>query len=214
MENTDTNDRRVSLLAHVISDVFSPLLVPTYGIIAAMWFTRLQYLPLSARLWAIIAVSGITALIPFLFILTLIRLGKVTDQSISDRRQRLAPFCLAILCYICAAVYLFMIHAPLWLTTFYAGAAIVTTLTTIINHWWKISAHCSGIAGLAGTMFWLERQELLTTPDLLCVSISLALVGIVAWARLYLRHHTVLQVFAGAVIAFAVEYSLLSLICN
>ena len=200
-----------AILAHVISDLFSPLLAPSYGMIAAMWLTRLHYLPLGARLWSTVGIAAITALLPLIFILALMKMGKVKDTSISDPRQRTAPYCASILCYIGAAFFLHALQAPSWLVIFFVGAAIVCLLSLIITKWWKISAHTGGIAGLCAAIFWLARNGMIETAPLVWTSIAFILVGLVAWARLYLNHHTVMQVFAGAALAFAIEYTLLSI---
>lgn len=201
------------LTAHIISDLFSPLLAPTYGMAVAMWLTRLHYLPLGVRLWATLGVTFITAIIPVTAIALLIRAGKVSDTSISDPRQRTVPYLVSILCYIGAAVYINALKAPSWLVVFFVGAAVVSTLSMLINRKWKISAHTGGTGGLAAIIFWLALNGYIEYSPLAWVSAGFALVGIMAWSRLYLEHHTLMQVFAGATLAFAVEYGLIALLC-
>ncbi|MBP3537390.1 MAG: phosphatase PAP2 family protein, partial [Muribaculaceae bacterium] len=106
---------------------------------------------------------------------------------------------------------LISMRAPVWLSTFYFGAAAVSLLSLIITRWWKISAHAGAVGGVAGGMYWLACHGLLMNPVLwLCIVI--ALTGLLCWSRLYLGRHTVLQVIAGAVMAFLVEYGMLCLI--
>lgn len=206
-----TENRYVTKAAHIISDVFSPIMMPTYAMAVALWLTIMVYLPLPARLKALFGVFAITAVIPFLFIVIMIRLGKISDASISDRSQRPAPYCVSIVCYIGAALMLISMRAPVWLSTFYFGAAAVSLLSLIITRWWKISAHAGAVGGVAGGMYWLACRGLLMNPVLwLCIVI--ALTGLLCWSRLYLGRHTVMQVIAGAVMAFLVEYGMLCLI--
>lgn len=206
-----TENRYVTKAAHIISDVFSPIMMPTYAMAVALWLTIMVYLPLPARLKALFGVFAITAVIPFLFIVIMIRLGKISDASISDRSQRPVPYCVSIVCYIGAALMLISMRAPVWLSTFYFGAAAVSLLSLIITRWWKISAHAGAVGGVAGGMYWLACHGLLMNPVLwLCIVIALA--GLLCWSRLYLGRHTVMQVIAGAVMAFLVEYGMLCLI--
>lgn len=198
--------------AHIVSDVFSPLLVPTYGCFVALWLTRMAYLPMGIRLWTLVGIAAITALAPATVIFVLIRLGKVSNTSISDRRQRPIPYLASIVCYIGACVFLTALKAPVWLIVFYAGAGVISFISLIVNHWWKISAHTAGIASLAGGIFWLARTGLILHGALLWVSAAFFLVGIMAWARLYLRHHTLMQTFAGAVLGFGTVLCLLYLL--
>lgn len=207
----DNKNKSVTTFAHIISDVFSPILMPSIAMAAALWLTMMRYLPLSIRLWALAGVFAITAVVPFAFILLLIKLGKVSDASISDRSQRTAPYCASIVCYLGAAFFLYALHAPLWLALFYIGAAIVSGLSLFITRWWKISAHAGAAGGVAGVIYWLAYHGLILDP-MVCVSVAFALLGALAWSRLYLNRHTPLQVLAGAALAFAVEYGLLSII--
>lgn len=210
-QSTSSKPSRTSFLAHIISDIFSPLLMPTYGMAIALWLTMLRFIPFSVKLWAIGGVFIITSLIPWLIIIALIRIGKVSDMAISKRSERFIPFIVAIVCYLGAAVFVHSIQAPTWLTAFYVAAAVVIFLTSIITLRWKISAHAGGVAGLAAAIYWLAAHGLIFAAPLTCFSIAVAIVGAVAWARLYLNHHTPLQVLAGVVISSLVIYATLSL---
>lgn len=194
----------LTLTAHIISDLFAPLLIPTYAMLAVMFLTRMAILPLGARLWSTAGVFVITAVIPFAFIWTLIRMGKVSDASISDRRQRTIPYIASILCYLGAAWYVWSLRAPGWLVAFFIGAAMVSVFSVIITRWWKISAHVGASAGLCAALFFLAWKHLLLYAPLVWVSIGFILVCAMAWARLYLNRHTPLQTLAGAILGFCV----------
>lgn len=208
----DTEGKPIAMLAHVISDVLSPLLLPVYGMIIALWATPLRHLALDVRLWSTAGVAFITAAVPFLFIFFMFKLGKVNNMSISDPKQRTIPFSVTIVCYIAAALFLFSLHAPTWLVVFYAGAALVTLLTMIITFRWKISAHTGCVGGLAAIIFWLVQHGLISTAPLVWLSTVAVAAGIVAWSRLYLNHHSATQVFAGVVMGFTIEYFLINTI--
>ena len=201
-----TRHTAASITAHLLSDILSPLLTPTYAMIAAMWLTRLHYLPLGNRLWATLGITAITAFVPVTFIAILMKRGKVSDTSISDPTQRTAPYCATIVCYLLAAAYLFVLNAPMWLVGFFGGAAVMASLSLLITHWWKISAHTGGIGGLAAIVYWLGYHDFIEQAPLVWISAAFLLTGLLAWARLYLRHHTLMQTFAGAALSFAVVY--------
>ena len=196
--------------AHVLSDILSPLLTPTYAIVAAMWLTRLHYLPLGNRVLVTLGITAITALIPVTFIAILMKRGKVSDTSISDPSQRTAPYCATIICYLLACAYMFALNAPLWLAGFFAGAAIMASLALLITCRWKISAHTGGMGGLTAIIYWLGYNGFIEPAPLVWISIAIGLTGLLAWARLYLEHHTLMQTFAGAVLSFATIYGTIS----
>ena len=209
--NENNINRKLALTAPIASDVFSPLLVPTYATAITLWYTLLRFLPIGVKLWALGGVLFITAIAPALVIFTLIRMGKVSDASISDKSQRTIPYCTSILCYLGAGYFMHSMQAPSWLVAFFYGAAIVSVLSLIITHWWKISAHSGAVGGLAGACYWLAFHNLLAFP-MIWVSATFAIVGLVAWARLFLNHHTPLQVFAGATLSFIIEFLALTLL--
>ena len=194
----------LTLFAHIVSDLFAPLLIPTYAMLVAIFATYLAYIPLTPRLWATLGVFVITCVIPFAFIWTLIRMGKVSDASISDRKQRFIPYTASIVCYLGAALYVWKLNAPGWLTAFFIGAAIVSALSMFITRYWKISAHVGASAGLCAALFYLAWQHLLLSGPLVWVCIGIALVGIMAWSRLWLERHTFLQTLAGATLGFGI----------
>ncbi len=201
MTSTDKKKDTLAILAHIASDIVSPMLVPSYAMVAAMCLTPLRLLPSAPKIWATIGVAFITA----------IRLGKVSDTSISNPRERTVPFCAAILCYIGAAFFVRFLHAPYWIQNFYLAAAMVSAISLLVNQWWKISAHTGAVGGLAAIIFWLVQKGLVVQAPLLWLSVAFLLVGIVAWARLYLYKHTLLQTFAGALLGFSIELLFLNI---
>lgn len=116
---TDSAVKKMPRWAQIVSDVCSPLLLPTYAMALAMWITPLRVLPESNRLVATAMVAVLTALVPCLAIMILFRLGKVSDRALSNRRQRILPFSFVIVCYGCAAWMLHGIGAPMWLSMFF-----------------------------------------------------------------------------------------------
>lgn len=198
-------NKPASTIAHIISDMFSPLLVPSYALALALWFTLLRYLPLGVKLLALGGVFFITAIIPALVIFILYRLGRVSDMSISDKSQRTLPYSVSIVCYVGAGLFMTSMQAPAWLDAFFYGAAAVSLLSLVITRRWKISAHTGGVGGFAAICYWLALHNVVALP-MIWVSLAFALAGAMAWARLYLNHHTPLQVLAGATMSFIIEY--------
>lgn len=198
--------------AHIVSDVFSPMLVPTIGMIIAMMLTGLVVLPLSTRLGSTLGIFFITCLLPMLLIFVLIKLGRVSDTSISNPDERTLPFVGTTLCYIGAALYVYTLHAPIWLMLFFLGAALVTAVCMLITHWWKISAHTSGLGGLTGAIIWMAWRGLFVVNSMAVVTIAIVLLGCMASARLILGHHTLGQTAAGALLGASIEFGLLALL--
>lgn len=184
-------------ISHIVSDVFSPLLLSTYCMALAMWITPLHVLPERTRIGATIGVAVITAVIPLGILLILLRAGQISDMSISDRRQRTLPYLIAIAAYLAASLYLHFLRAPLWLQFFFYGVAAACAVSVVITKWWKISAHAGGMGGMAGMMLWLTATGMATVNAMLWLVGVILLGGIVGSARLILKHHTAAQVCCG-----------------
>ena len=75
------------------------------------------------------------------------------------------------------------------------GATAALLAVTIINQWWKISAHLTAMGGLFGSIcsIALAYSTLPTTLLIIVLLISLLLM----YARLYLDAHTPMQVICG-----------------
>lgn len=189
--------------AQIVSDVFSPLLIPTYGMALAMWITPLRAVPESSRLMATLVVAVMTALIPFGAIMILMRLGKVSDAPITNLRERLLPYTIAIVCYCAAAWMVRAIGAPLWLTMFFCGAAFATAVSLIITTVWKISAHSTAVGGLVGMMLWFTVSGLADVHSMIWLSVVIVIAGLVGTSRLLLGRHTLWQVLAGLALGAA-----------
>ncbi len=201
--------KAANVLASLASDIFSPLLIPTYAMVVSLWLTPMCILSVSTRAWSTLGVFFITAIIPALTIYALIRAGKVSDTSISDRRERPVPFAATVVCYISAAVYLSVLHAPRWMVCFVVGAAVVALIELLVSMRWKISAHAGAAGGLVGFVAWLAARHAFICDPFVPLSVAVLVLGILCWARLLLRRHTLAQVCAGAGLGFAVEFMVL-----
>lgn len=202
-ETTKSPSRKT---AEVLSAVFSPLLIPTYAMAIALWATILRVIPLSVKLWSLSGVFFLTAVVPTVIILLLMRRGQVKDLDISDRNERFKPFVAALICYLAATWYVWELNAPSWLVAFFVGATLVGIIELLVTIRWKISAHTGSIGGLAGAIFWLASSSIIWGNPLVWISLAVAAVGAVAWARLYLDRHTPLQVLAGALVGALTVY--------
>lgn len=184
------------MFARIISIILQPIFIPLYGVILLTEYDPvLSNLPISAKslIWLIVFLS--TGIFPAIIIGIGMKYGGITDSFISNRKQRPLPFFLTFLGYLFGAYWLHRVG----LNTFYIapiiGAAVSILIILPINHFWKISAHLSGIGGLCGGIFTFAFIYG-TTPIILLVCLIL-LSGILAWSRIELKAHTLGQVCCG-----------------
>lgn len=138
-----------------------------------------------------------TAAIPVIGIFILSRLKVISDPKLNERRDRTLPYIIETACFIGLAVYLNHINAPAWLSLFLIGGAVALIVLTVVNRWWKISGHATGMGGLCAMLFYLmlSGNSIYSLHWEFLAAILLA--GAVCSARVVMGRHTLGQVAAG-----------------
>jgi membrane-associated phospholipid phosphatase len=187
-----------NILSKVFSILLYPLFMPTYGMGLYMlaMHHRTPNLP-NAYIWvAIVGTLVITALIPIVLLLILWKRGNISSLHIDNAKERTTPYVYSLICYGFWCYFVGVtLHMPLVWLVVAIGSTCALLAVTIINHWWKISAHLTGMGGLLGGIcsLALYYSALPTTLIIITLTISLLLM----YARLYMNAHTPAQVVAG-----------------
>ena len=193
-------------ISEILSAVFSPLLVPTYGMVLAAFLTILRMLP-SNLLWTAIGITFvITCLVPVSAIVALYRSGVIKDPALNNRTERFIPYGVVVLCYLGCGFFFYKASAPFWLPMFFAGGALATVISTVVNCWWKISAHAAAMGGLVALVFRIVASHYALFNRNVWLSGVIIVAGLVMTARVYLSRHTLWQVLAGCANGFLCVY--------
>ena len=139
---------------------------------------------------------------PILMIGVLKALKLISDVHIMDRTQRTLPYSIAVLSFMLGMVVLWARYGWGLLPALMGCYACTTLIVMLINLRWKISAHATGVSGSVGAFVVLAGWRALPL---------VALLGVVCWARIYLRAHTPRQVIWGSVLGFSFTILLLIL---
>ncbi|VBB47015.1 Phosphoesterase PA-phosphatase related protein [uncultured Paludibacter sp.] len=192
-------------LLKIISYLFQPLLMPLFGIIILLQTPVFKFFPLW---YHIIAISGtilFTAILPTLPIVWMMRKGEIHDMFISKREERTMPYLFSLLAYVFWVLFLSRtLHFPMSLLVLAIGCVVSIFVMVLINLKWKISAHATGIGGLAGGIFGVCYQMAIN-PVWLFVAV-VVVSGLVAISRIYLKAHTISQVIVGFLLGFLVVF--------
>lgn len=184
-------------LSHLLSFIFSPLLVPTYAVWTACHISVMALLPASSTIVVVATVFGLTCLFPLIAIAVMYKLGMVSDPGLNKRGERTVPFVISAVAYILMLVFFRHIHAPGWMTMFAVGALVAVVICCLINFKWKISVHLTALGGFVGLLLHLILAgEAIFNPVPWLMAAVIA-TGATASARLILRRHTLGQVVAG-----------------
>lgn len=186
---------------NLISIVFQPLLMPTMGMLVLINMDVFSLLSLSWRMVAVLGTFVFTGIMPAVPILLMIKRGEVKDVFISRREERTVPYLFSFISYLFWTIFLWKtLQLPLFMVAMGMGTAFSILAITVINFKWKISAHLSGVGGLAGGMFGISYR-LAYNPVWLFVLI-IAVSALVALSRIELKAHTPSQALAGFTLAF------------
>ena len=201
-------NKALDIAAKILSVVLYPLFVPTYGMILFCWAHSLHVAPLP-WIWVVIALVGtflLTCIIPITAIWIMMKRGQVKDLYIEDPSERTMPYVYSFMGFgFWAYLLVQILHAPSYLGGIAVGAAIAIGLVAIINRWWKISAHLTGLGGLIGGImsYCLGIGAIPTWGTwVLWLGLSWLLMA----ARLRLNAHTGAQVSAGWLLGMACTF--------
>lgn len=183
--------------ASALSIIFSPLLMATYGVALAMVLSFLCFIPTATKLTVILETFLATTAIPVIAIFLLSKFKVVGDPKLNERKDRTWPYMIETACFIGLAIYLNHINAPAWLSLFLLGGAVALIVLTVVNRWWKISGHATGMGGLCALLFYLMLSGNSIYDLQWEFLVAVILSGLVCSSRLLLRRHTLMQVAAG-----------------
>ena len=189
----------------VISFVFQPLLMPTFGIIMLL-FTNLALF--YTDIWKWFALGGtflFTAILPATPILMMMRKGQIRDLYISKREQRTFPYLFSVLAYIFWTIFMWrVLQVPFFIVAMGVGSVLSIIIITLVNMKWKISAHLSGIGGLTGGVF-AYCYVMAVNPVWLMI-LMLVISALTALSRIELKAHTPTQTLAGFTVGFLMVF--------
>lgn len=127
--------------------------------------------------------------LPLAYVLVMVRLGRITDHHVSDRRQRPALLLTALGSVVAGLLVLRLLDGPASVSVMIIALIGGIAVLAVVSAFWKMSGHASALAAavvIAVLMFGPEWLPLLL------------LVPAVGWSRLVLRAHTLGQVIAGS----------------
>ena len=160
---------------------------------------------LAGAAWGLLA-AFFAAVLPTVFISYGIRRGRWEDRNVGTRRARLVVLGFITASVATGLILLAVLGAPALLTGYLAFMLASVAVLAAITLVWKISIHCAVAAGSV-TILALVYGPLVLGGYLL--------VGLLGWARVAVRDHTVPQVVAGSVLgamaAFAAYAAIVAL---
>lgn len=189
-------------IAHLISSVFQPLLMPIYGVMLLFVYTYFGTVYPHRFGVILLPVTLFSFVVPALIIFVLYRLNVISDISLKVRKERFLPYLFTLLSYAVMIFYYHKMGMPRWFLMQISAPVFIMVVAIFITLVWKISAHMFGIGGLVGgalaVSYFVERSN----PYHMFMGLFI-IAGLVGTSRLILRRHTLAQVVAGFWLGFS-----------
>ena len=201
LDQQEQNRTGLVQLARLFSNIVSPpVIFAVMGLVLS-----LQSLPIpQALIWA--AVNGfIISLLPILFVLWLLRTGRIGELHMSDTRERNLPYLVGVACGAVMYMIVALFNGPQSLQCLALFDILTLSALGLINTRWLISFHATAIVAawaITGLVFgW--ALSLIVLPFVIAVVI----------VRLYLKRHTTSQIVAGLFLGLLSVYCLTLIGC-
>lgn len=204
------NTKILTLSARIMSVVFHPLLIPTFGFFllfnSGFYFS---ILPWNVKKYMLLVVFISTCVLPAISIFML-SLNPKFDLNMEKNTDRVLSLFLSCISYylgyqLLKSLPVFPIYNVLLI-----GAVLVQIALIPISMRWKISAHAAAIGGLVGGVLGLSFR--LQENPVLLLSLIIGAAGLVCTSRLILEKHTQSQVYAGFLLGFLILNLVITLI--
>ena len=177
-------------LSRAVSVVLHPLVMPLYVILLLVTGpTQLSYFPASVKFYLLWVTVLYTAVIPLLSV------GRISSLAIDDRRERILPLAIGIVCYLLCAATVARIPSAMIVRKFMLAGACCELFCLAVTFYWKISLHLAAQGAAAALLVLLTFGNAGNLTGALAVAVLAA--GALASARLWLGCHTIRQVAAG-----------------
>lgn len=197
----DKTNKIIDKLAKIISIIFHPLFIPVYGMIIIFSApTLFGYLPFTVKKLLLLIVLINNVLLPVSLLPFFRYKNLISSWTINNRIERNIPLIISSILYSLTSFIIFRLPIPVFLKSFILSVFILSVILTLINFWWKISLHSTGVGALISLVIILAFK--MYTPLVWYLISVIIIAGIVLSSRLRLNTHSPLQVWLGFLTGF------------
>ena len=195
------------ILAQLLSYGLHPGSLPTLGTLYIIYaLPQIFSLESIVRMMSIVLVG--TYIIPVIVIYIMTLLGIIESVHLVNKKDRIYPYTITTLSALLTSRILTSMGAPLEIIYCSLGCAFILVVSAVLIPFFKSSAHLAGITGFAG--LYLGMNEKYGSGEFKNMLIIILLCIALAWARIYLKRHTLKEVLTGSILGFGSIYLLIS----
>jgi len=195
------------ILAQLLSYGLHPGSLPTVGTLYIIYaLPQIFNLESIVRMMSIVLVG--TYIIPVIVIYIMTLLGVIESVHLINKKDRIYPYTITTLSALLTSRILTSMGAPVEIIYCSLGCAFILVVSAVLIPFFKSSAHLAGITGFAG--LYLGMNEKYGSGEFKNMLIIILLWISLAWARIYLKRHTLKEVLTGSILGFGSIYLLIS----
>ena len=195
------------ILAQLLSYGLHPGSLPTVGTLYIIYaLPQIFSLESIVRMVSIVLVG--TYIIPVIMIYIMTLLGIIESVHLINKKDRIYPYTITALSALITSRLLTSMGAPVEIIYCSLGCAFILVVSAVLIPFFKSSAHLAGITGFAG--LYLGMNEKYSSGEFKNMLIIILLCIALAWARIYLKRHTLKEVLTGSILGFGSIYLLIS----
>ncbi len=191
-----------TIISNVISAIIQPIFIPIYGytmMLSGDPFLSSLASEGKAFIWFVVFCT--TSLLPAILVLSMVYMGKISNTFISNKEERHLPYIVSFIGYIICSFILLREGLNMIYIAPIIGTSIGLVLIFVINMKWKISAHLGTMGGLTGGL--IAYSIIFGANILPLIILSILASGVLGWARMILKAHTLEQVYCGWLLGFS-----------
>lgn len=205
------------ILAQFISLVFHPLVLFVYMIVALMivnpYMFRYNNIAEAQDFFVWLCLMVIP--IPLITVFMMKALGWAETISLKKKEERIAPYLVTALLYLIMYLQLVKINSAVALQVATLAGVITLFGAFFVNNFFKISLHAAASGALVSMVIlalifysgetFVLRWDTLNFGEYQAITVlyaSILLTGVICTSRLYLKEHTIREIYTGLVIGF------------
>ncbi len=194
-------------VAQLLSYGLHPGTLPTLGTLYIIYALP-QILNLKSIIGMISIVLVGTYIIPVVVIYIMNLIGIIESLHLNNKKDRIYPYAITTICALLTSQILTSFGAPIEIISCSLGCAFILLASTVLIPFFKSSVHMAGITGFAG--LYLGIYEKYGSGEFKGMLLVIFLCIAIAWARIHLNRHTLIELLTGSILGFGTIYFLIS----
>jgi hypothetical protein len=207
----------IKLFAQLVSVVFHPVFLFVYIIVLLLIINPYMFgfanIVEAKELLLIVVLT----VIPIPIIVVLLQKGLGLSESIylRNKRERIGPYLVSALLYLSLYLQLAKTNSANAIQVATLGAVVALFGAFFLNNFYKISLHAIGSGALISmlvltVMFYSRSTYVLRVGDkfigeydtIVVLYLSIILTGVICSSRLFLKQHSIQEIYSGLVLGF------------